>query len=146
MSFRRLIAAAFAGSLLLAAACSPMPATETASTQGDATQIEPPHADPMPPVDPNPTPGQGADAAACAARGGEIRRVGRMQSEQCVILYADAGKVCRDGDDCLGDCRAAEAPLKDRDNASGVCAADSNRFGCITTIENGRAEHTLCVD
>lgn len=144
MSFRRLIAAAFAASVALAAACSPMPATGTASTQGDVGAVEPPHADPMPPVDPNPG-GQGPDAAACAARGGEIRRVGRLQSEVCIILYADAGKVCRDGDDCLGDCRAAE-DLKDRNNAVGRCAADSNRFGCITTVEDGRADRTLCVD
>ncbi len=41
--------------------------------------------------------GQSAEAAACAARGGEMRPVGRLQSVQCVSRYADAGKPCADG-------------------------------------------------
>lgn len=86
-------------------------------------------------------------AADCAARGGLMTRVGRMQSLQCVIRYADAGKRCTDGDDCLGDCRVEGAVvLPAGREATGICAADSNRFGCITTIEDGKAEPTLCID
>ena len=50
-------------------------------------------------------PMQSADASACAARGGTMKQVGRLQSWQCVINYADAGKRCTDGDQCQGDCR-----------------------------------------
>lgn len=86
-------------------------------------------------------------AADCSARGGVMTPVGRMQTLQCVIRYADAGKRCTDGDDCQGDCRVEGAMvLPAGREATGVCAADSNRFGCITTIESGKAEPTLCID
>tara|TARA_R110002167_G_scaffold22612_8_gene80937 strand:+ start:2395 stop:2766 length:372 start_codon:yes stop_codon:yes gene_type:complete len=87
-------------------------------------------------------------AASCAARGGEMQRVGRMQSLQCVIKYADAGKRCTDGDDCLGDCRLEDAGVRPPEGATavGVCQVSSDRFGCFTTVENGRAEATLCID
>ena len=125
---RTLILAAAA---MLASACTPMAGAEPAS-----------------PVTPDQaTPGQSVDATSCAARGGEIRRVGRMQSEQCIILYADAGKPCSDGDDCLGDCRTADEKRPDAGTvATGQCSADSSRFGCHTTIENGAVANTLCVD
>jgi putative hemolysin len=120
---------------LLIAACQPMPAAPAASDQTPSTETAQAPA------------AQTPDAAACAARGGEIRRVGRLQSEQCVILYADAGKACTDGDQCQGDCRIeGNAPVKDPDNASGFCTADSNRFGCHTTVEDGKAGPTLCID
>jgi putative hemolysin len=87
-------------------------------------------------------------AATCAARGGELRPVGRMQSLQCVIKYVDAGKRCTDGDDCLGDCRIEEVANAPREGAAAVgqCQASSDRFGCFTTVENGRAGATLCID
>ena len=95
---------------------------------------------------PQPTPEEIA-AADCAARGGAMQEVGRLRTLQCVIRYSDAGKPCRTGSDCLGDCRTAGsvAVLEGRET-TGVCQADSNRFGCYTTIENGRAEATICVD
>jgi putative hemolysin len=93
-------------------------------------------------------PGQTPTAAACNARGGELRPVGRMQTLQCVIKYSDAGKRCTDGDDCLGDCRLADVAARPPEGAAavGVCQASSDRFGCFTTVENGRAGATLCVD
>ena len=48
-------------------------------------------------------PMQSAEASACATRGGAMKQVGRMQSWQCVISYADAGKRCTDGAQCQGD-------------------------------------------
>ncbi|RZJ96375.1 MAG: hypothetical protein EON88_07915 [Brevundimonas sp.] len=126
-----------AASLLLATACTPMPGAQAPAAPDQAPSTETAQAPAT----------QTPDAAACAARGGEIRRVGRMQSEQCVILYSDGGKACTDGDQCQGDCRVeGNTPIKDRDNAAGVCTADSNRFGCFTTIEDGKAGATLCVD
>ncbi|MBB5744965.1 hypothetical protein [Brevundimonas variabilis] len=111
---------------LMAAACTPMPGTV---------------ADPAKPV-------QSAEAGACAARGGTLRPVGRMQSMQCIVSYADAGKRCTDGDQCEGDCRVEgnTGIAEGGTVTAGVCQVDSNRFGCFTTVKNGRAEATLCVD
>ena len=117
----RLLIAALA---LMASACSPM-----------ASQA------------PDGATGQTA-AAACAAQNGTMQRVGRLQTLQCVVRYADAGQRCTDGDQCAGDCRyegdasalAPDAPV------AGVCQADSDRFGCQTRIEDGKATPTLCVD
>lgn len=92
-------------------------------------------------------PQQTPTAAACQAQGGTLQPVGRMQTLQCVIDYADAGKPCTDGDQCAGDCRADTAEHLDAGApAAGRCQADSNRFGCYTTVENGKAEATICVD
>lgn len=102
---------------------------------------------PMPPA--TSTPGQSAtaDAAACRERGGTLRPVGRMQSLQCVVPYADAGKVCTDGDQCAGDCRAApDANFDAPGPISGFCQADSDRFGCVTTLEDGKVASAMCID
>lgn len=128
---RTLIAAA----ALMMAACQPVPTTtptQTASTDTPAVQ----------------TPAPGTDAAACAARGGKMLPQGRMQSLQCVVSYADAGRRCTDGDDCQGDCRVEEVNgTPDAGSAAvGQCQANSSRFGCYTTIESGKAEATICVD
>lgn len=87
------------------------------------------------------------EASACRARGGTLRAVGRMQSMQCVVSYADANTVCTDGDQCQGDCRVeAGQNLAPGTPASGRCQPTTDRFGCITTIEDGRADVTLCID
>lgn len=85
-------------------------------------------------------------AEACAARGGSIWRVGRLQTERCVVPFSDANKPCRDGDDCMGDCRAPESGAREGTPATGVCAPNDLPFGCNTRIEDGRALPTLCVD
>jgi hypothetical protein len=119
---------------LFAAACQPMPAT------GDAG--------PAPQQPPVPSAAGGTDAAACEAQGGKMLPQGRMQTERCVIRYADAGRRCTDGDDCLGDCRIDDvtATPDAGANAVGRCQASSSRFGCYATVEGGRAEATICVD
>lgn len=86
------------------------------------------------------------DAAACAAKGGELRPLGRLQRMQCVAPYPDAGKTCNAKADCTGQCLAigevvAGAP------ASGVCQRDaSENFGCRQRIDGGIAQGTICVD
>ena len=128
---KRLIMAAAA---LLAAACQPMP------SEGGKTDL----AQAAPAVQ---TPAD--EAAACAPRGGKMLPQGRMQSLQCVVSYSDAGQRCTDGDDCQGDCRVEETdggfPTAGA-AVAGRCQASSSRFGCYTTVENGRAEATICVD
>ncbi|TFW14295.1 hypothetical protein EGY25_03605 [Brevundimonas intermedia] len=110
---------------LLAAACSPQTTTSAGS---DA-------------------PMQSAEASACATRGGTMKQVGRMQSWQCVISYADAGKRCTDGDQCQGDCRIeGNSGVAPGAATAGVCQATSDRFGCNTPVEDGKAGPTLCID
>lgn len=113
-----------AAAALMAAACAPVASAPTSAL-----------------------PGQSLETSACAARGGEIKRVGRMQSEQCVIKYADAGKVCTSGDQCLGDCRIEASPFPSQGQAAqGRCQAESQNFGCHASVENGKATAAICID
>lgn len=108
---------------LALAACQPMPATHDGG------------------------PGQTPSADACAARGGTLQPVGRAQTLQCVIAYADAGKACTSGAQCAGDCRIEDAPFPAAGAAaSGRCQADSRPFGCHATVENGKATAAICID
>lgn len=85
--------------------------------------------------------------SACTARGGQMQQVGRMQSWQCVVKYADAGKRCTDASQCEGQCEiAGNSGIAAGAAATGVCQADSKRFGCRTTVKDGKAEGTLCID
>ena len=89
-----------------------------------------------------------ADAASCAAAGGEMRPLGRLQRVQCVKPYADAGKACRAKTDCTGQCLAGgETELVAGAKARGICQTDvSQNFGCRQRIDNGVAQGTICVD
>lgn len=119
----RILLAALALTASLVAGCTPMSAPDPA------------------------VPGQSVDMASCTARGGEIRRVGRMQSEQCIVKYADAGKQCTSGSQCAGDCLIeGNSGIAPGAAATGQCQADSDRFGCNTRVEDGKAAATLCVD
>lgn len=130
---------------LLAAACQPLPAEGggMGAAEGpvvndiDTTDVPPPVRVP-----------ENAAAAECQARGGRMLPQGRMQTLQCVVAYADAGRRCTDGDQCQGDCRVEDVAAAPRAGAAAVgqCQADSSRFGCYTTVEDGRAEATICVD
>lgn len=121
---------------MLVAACQPMPAeggkTEFASAApvGQAAQT---------PAD---------EGAACAARGGKMLPQGRMQTMQCVVSYSDGGKRCTDGDQCEGSCRIPDVANAPHAGAAAVgqCQPTSSRFGCYTTVEDGKAEATICVD
>ncbi len=126
----RLKAVLLAAGLVLAA-CSPMPTPAPALPLQD---------EPEPPK-------MTVTTSSCTARGGEMRQVGRMQTWQCVVKYADAGKRCTDASQCEGDCEiAGNSSVAPGARATGVCQADSNRFGCRTTIKDGKAEATLCID
>ena len=116
---------------LALAACSPTLAPEPA----------------VPTVEEQEPPKMTVSASACTARGGEMRQVGRMQSWQCVVKYADAGQRCTDGSQCQGQCEIpGNSGVAPGAAAVGQCQADSNRFGCRTTIKDGKAEATLCID
>lgn len=101
---------------------------------------------PMPQNDPV-SPAQQAEAA-CTARGGELKRVGRLQSIQCVVSYPDAGQRCTDSDDCQGDCRIDGNSAAPAEGAAvvGQCQQTNMSFGCFTRVEDGKADATLCID
>ncbi|MBD9470790.1 hypothetical protein [Pseudoxanthomonas sp. PXM01] len=88
------------------------------------------------------------DAAQCAASGGRVQTLGRLQREQCVVAYADAGKSCSSKSDCSGQCLASgDEELVPGAKATGVCQRDvSQNFGCRQRIDGGVAEGTICVD
>ncbi|HWQ88133.1 hypothetical protein [Brevundimonas sp.] len=119
--------------LLLAAACQPVPEKGDYGFGNEPAPVAVP---------------ESQAAADCIARNGTMQPVGRMQTMQCVIRYADAGKRCTDSDQCAGECRTADVTARPAEGAAvaGVCQADSNRFGCFTRVEDGKAEATLCVD
>ncbi|MBL8549743.1 MAG: hypothetical protein JNJ73_07140 [Hyphomonadaceae bacterium] len=109
-----------------------------------------------PPVAPTPAPvsatkpeatsGQ-ASAGDCASRGGSMQPVGRMQSLQCVVPFADAGRACTDGSQCASGRCIGEAPVaRPTGAASGVCQRTNFQFGCFATIVGGRQQAVLCVD
>jgi putative hemolysin len=87
-------------------------------------------------------------AAECLARGGRMQPLGRMQTMQCVVPYADAGRRCTDSAQCAGQCRVADVTASPAPGAAvvGQCQVDSSPFGCHATVENGKAQATICVD
>ncbi len=119
--------------VLLAAACQPAPGKGTLGFGDEPAPVAVP---------------ESPAAADCLARGGTMQRVGRMQTMQCVVRYADAGKRCTDSDQCAGECRTTDVTARPAQGtaAVGQCQADSNRFGCFTRVEDGKADPTLCVD
>lgn len=82
----------------------------------------------------------------CQAAGGTLQRLGRLQREQCVIPYTDAGKACSRKSDCTGQCLAGTA-VAAGSVARGTCQRDaSQNFGCRQRIDEGTAQGTICVD
>jgi hypothetical protein len=87
------------------------------------------------------------ERAACTAAGGEIVASGKLQWENCVQIFADAGKTCSGDSNCTGKCRyTGGAELAPGSAVSGTCQVTDASFGCNTTVENGKIVHTLCVD
>ena len=119
--------------LLLAAACAPVPTpTPTPATQSSA--LAPRNA------------GEQAEAAACPGKAGHLARVGKAQALRCIVTYADAGKACTDGAQCLGQrCVGAEADEASPAPVAGRCVAANDPFGCQTLVRDGKAA-TICVD
>jgi putative hemolysin len=87
---------------------------------------------------------QSADAT-CAAHGGSMQPVGRLQRPTCVVPYADAGKTCSDKADCQGSC-IAESNLEAQGAVSGQCQKTNVQFGCYAKIVGGKATGAICVD
>lgn len=89
------------------------------------------------------------DRTACAAKGGRIRQEGMLGLWRCTVRFPDAGKVCRDGDDCKGRCIAKNETADRAQNPqpmTGVCEDDDSPFGCYGLIEDGTSQGFICVD
>ena len=82
----------------------------------------------------------------CAARGGRLEPVGRAQTLQCVIRYADADAPCQDGSACRAGRCLGPVDASGQDNVTGQCQATNMAFGCYSTVTNGRADAAICVD
>lgn len=87
------------------------------------------------------------ERAACEAAGGRIQPSGKLQWENCVQTFADAGNACAGEADCVGECRyEADGEHVPGTEVTGTCQVTDARFGCRTVVEDGRIAHTLCVD
>ncbi|MFL9583646.1 hypothetical protein [Stenotrophomonas sp. AB1(2024)] len=121
--------------MLVLAGCSSAPTAGDAAASAPTTAAVADNAD-------------AATEASCAAAGGELKPLGRLQRVQCVVPYADAGNTCSAKSDCSGQCLAqGETELVAGASARGVCQRDiSQNFGCRQRIDNGVAQGTICVD
>lgn len=88
-----------------------------------------------------------AERLACLSAGGTIVPSGKLQWENCVQSFMDAGTACSGSADCIGECRyeGETEPVPDM-KVTGTCQATDARFGCYTVVEDGRIAHTICVD
>lgn len=75
------------------------------------------------------------DARQCLQSGGSV--VNGKAGPACAMPMPDAGAACTDGSSCAGGlCLAA---------GGGTCTAQTQNFGCIDVLEQGRKQ-TLCID
>ena len=89
------------------------------------------------------------DEQSCRAAGGNWRPVCMMGTLACVVRFNDAGKTCRDGNECQGrQCRyeGKEAGAVTGREATGKCLEQSDPCGCFTLVEDGKIMGTLCAD
>ena len=87
-----------------------------------------------------------ADKKRCTDAGGRVQRVGLRGVYECVQTYPDAGKVCRDSSECLGDCRTTDAEAIGNPG-TGTCQQVDVPFGCYAQVRNGVVDGgMLCVD
>lgn len=133
MSVQKLfVAAAFA----LLCACAPK--TDAADTASATPAVHAAASDSTEP----------ADIASCAARGGVVDTVGRMQRQVCRIPYADAGKTCSNKSDCAGRCiyDREEGGGEPTGAVTGKCQKFATQFGCWSEVDGGKIKSTICVD
>lgn len=87
------------------------------------------------------------EAAACRARGGELRPVCMAGDEMCVLRFRDAGKTCKDKADCAGECLFhGPNPHVGDTGVTGECEPDNDPCGCTAVIKAGRIVSNDCRD
>lgn len=125
-------------------------ALPTYQSMPDGPPLPPPPA-PAPASKPAPMPKyvspNKAEAAACRARGGELRPVCMAGDEMCVLRFRDAGKSCTDKKDCTGKCLyVGENPHVGATGVTGRCEPDNDPCGCMAVIKGGRIVSNDCRD
>jgi putative hemolysin len=89
------------------------------------------------------------DLANCAARGGVVDTVGRLQRQVCRVPYADAGETCSNKSDCAARCilDREEGDTEPANGAvTGKCQQYATQFGCFSEVDGGKVISTICVD
>jgi hypothetical protein len=97
------------------------------------------------PTAPGPAPTAQTVDATCAARGGTMQPVGRLQRPTCVVPYADADKICRDKADCQGAC-ILDGNVETTGAVAGTCQKTNVQFGCFAKVVDGKATGAICID
>jgi hypothetical protein len=88
-------------------------------------------------------------AAQCTAQGGNWQRVCLLGTLACVTPYADAGKVCTDGSECVGKrCLAPQgsSTFPGQGPMQGQCIANNNPCYFGINIEQGFTVPTAVAD
>jgi hypothetical protein len=93
------------------------------------------------------------DPIGCNEAGGQWGPRGLTGTPGCSVPLSDAGKICSDKTDCIGDCvasidgdRYSGVQVKDIKPARGQCQAESALFGCFIEFRNGKRQPAICVD
>ena len=86
----------------------------------------------------------------CSESGGEYQQVGMLGTWSCVHVYADGGRQCTDGSECVSGACIADldgdpAPEVSKP-AVGFCQRTTAQFGCFATIKDAKVETAICVD
>jgi hypothetical protein len=89
-----------------------------------------------------------AERAVCEAAGGEVGPGGMLGYDQCVRPYADAGKACKETEDCEGRCllSADSDDEMGQPTEDGICQATDSPFGCYAEVNDRMVQPTICVD
>lgn len=88
-----------------------------------------------------------AERQACEAAGGMVvtRGDGERPYDLCEQRYPDAGEDCQGSADCVGRCLAGEE-LPPGTMVSARCEATDQGRGCLTFVEGGVVEGTICAE
>jgi len=96
----------------------------------------------------------GVSQETCLKIKGKWGQFGLFPQEQCNIPSKDKGKICRNNDDCEGDCiadltkeqfkRVVEQHVVLKVN--GQCSGWTLNYGCQAFVENGTVNSILCID
>ncbi len=96
------------------------------------------------------------DKAACIAQDGDWSTHGLFVTPFCILSSADAGKPCRDSNECEGACIAELTEEEERLlikeygqhvlDKTGKCSAQQSVFGCHPYVTDGKVHHIMCVD
>ena len=87
------------------------------------------------------TPALWSDAATCEANGGRIQDLCGWGYSVCATAFADGGKPCADGSECMGGCIV---PASQRSfspgEKKGACAPNTFVCECYRVVKHGKVQ------